>query len=488
MRSSVQPTPVDTPIFFASTRHSHISASRDLHVRSTGREVQPGLNDVHRMSSNTSDSWRSPFASPDPMSIDIDAASSMILSDMPILLSNKQERASHQAKSTQSISPLNQQASTRANEAPEAVLAPLVRTSVDEVHEAKQTELQQSLAMFVENPMQSNAEQSTTSAVEKDSYAIPLRRQISHKRAQGWPPPSTSHMETQTPIFRPGKHAPSSSLVASPVSASKQQSTLGRGIYPRAILESSANDSTHSKFGQRDSELITTSFQLGRESNDSPGMAIAPSQAPSRTSREAHGSRAGLTQIHHVPRAAPKLISAIILASEYPASQNLKSLLIIAEAENALHRTTIACRQVMTKRPAARSRPSTRNSDLGFEIDKEEIIKAIVNCWNDGRWNEADLCIKSTLKKMPVQAVPCTITRRLHHLRGVIPSLTGEWNEALTKFLSVLKTPLRDSAQLDAILMLFSVVALKLIYPTRLQSRARSSTVPTPTSSINAFR
>ncbi|KAF7193486.1 hypothetical protein HII31_05160 [Pseudocercospora fuligena] len=487
--TSAQPTPVDTPISFASSHQwntsarrynsdrasltdatsirssgagSVVSSSRDMHNRSVGQKPQSGLNDIRRMSSNTADSWRSPFASPDPMSIDIDAASSMILSERPIALPDKQTYLSSHANEWQFTSPCDGQSSARASEAPEAVLAPLVQTGDDDVHESKETELQRSLAMFFQRPMQSNTERPETGAIEMDSNVTRLGERTDKKCTYGWPIPSLVRMEPETRVSQPEGRASTPPAVVSPVSGSKQPATATRERYYRGVPKSPA-DVNNPQSGRKDSERIAPKLLPGPESDGPTDMAIASSGAFRVPLVESQARRLALTQIRHVPRAASEDLRksgrhiglgisggtrAQVVGDRHLDRSGKNSPPTSDSSLSSSQQRLTSKRQVTANLQDARERLSARHADLDLNLDKEQVA-AITECWNKGRWNEVETWIQDALKKIATLSDACNTTRRLRHLQGVSASLNGEWERALSLFLSVLQTPLCRPGQLD---------------------------------------
>jgi hypothetical protein len=78
---------------------------------------------------------------------------------------------------------------------------------------------------------------------------------------------------------------------------------------------------------------------------------------------------------------------------------------------------------------------------------QEEAASAVVQAWNEGRMDQAELHLQEILVLPPISPES---SRRAHHLLGVMASLKGKWDEALTLFLSVLTFPSTDAKQLDA--------------------------------------
>ncbi|KAK3626890.1 hypothetical protein LTR56_019516 [Elasticomyces elasticus] len=83
------------------------------------------------------------------------------------------------------------------------------------------------------------------------------------------------------------------------------------------------------------------------------------------------------------------------------------------------------------------------------EPSQEEQLVIIVRSWNASEWNQVDKDVRLVLADN-VERNNTDMARRMLHLLGVISSLKGEWEQALTWFLSVLRSPMTSSSEVDA--------------------------------------
>ncbi|KXT18959.1 hypothetical protein AC579_8706 [Pseudocercospora musae] len=93
--------------------------------------------------------------------------------------------------------------------------------------------------------------------------------------------------------------------------------------------------------------------------------------------------------------------------------------------------------------------PSTlpRQKDVPDVIDNERIL-AIEHCWNRRNWDSAELYLLEQLRAMRRLHDENRI-RRVKHLLAICSSLRGEWDDAIERFITVLRKPLRKITDLD---------------------------------------
>ena len=90
----------------------------------------------------------------------------------------------------------------------------------------------------------------------------------------------------------------------------------------------------------------------------------------------------------------------------------------------------------------ARSDPSAE-SVLG-----QALIDDTIRQWNGKNWGQAGSCLQECHRR----AVGCNnleLARRMGHLLGTVASVQGQWQQALTSFISVLRAAIVDDANLD---------------------------------------
>jgi len=99
--------------------------------------------------------------------------------------------------------------------------------------------------------------------------------------------------------------------------------------------------------------------------------------------------------------------------------------------------------------------PVSHDADGNLEgdgtIDSEldiEIVNAIISSWNAGQWDQAKHNLE-VLSSQHDEHRNSRLVRRLEHLLGVIASNNGQLEVALAHFLEVFSTPIEDVRQLD---------------------------------------
>jgi hypothetical protein len=101
------------------------------------------------------------------------------------------------------------------------------------------------------------------------------------------------------------------------------------------------------------------------------------------------------------------------------------------------------------------SLPTTRVADeeqdgdavADSELD-QEIMSAIISSWNSSQWDQAKHNIEILASRHSDRS-DTRLVRRLQHLLGVIDSVNGQLDQALGHFLAVFSVPIGDAAQLD---------------------------------------
>lgn len=80
-------------------------------------------------------------------------------------------------------------------------------------------------------------------------------------------------------------------------------------------------------------------------------------------------------------------------------------------------------------------------------LDAERIL-LIVYFWNHCQWTQAEKYLIGHLDSLNARSEEAAV-RRVEHLLAVCASLQGRWNEALERFIKVLRTPIQDVNELD---------------------------------------
>jgi hypothetical protein len=78
----------------------------------------------------------------------------------------------------------------------------------------------------------------------------------------------------------------------------------------------------------------------------------------------------------------------------------------------------------------------------------DEFASAIISSWNAGLWDQAKHNVELQLSRVS-EYKDDRLTRRLHHMLGAIASLKGEPEQALVHFTSVFSSPVEEASQLD---------------------------------------
>ena len=100
--------------------------------------------------------------------------------------------------------------------------------------------------------------------------------------------------------------------------------------------------------------------------------------------------------------------------------------------------------------PGIREFYSTAEVDDGGEfVDLDgERLERICRCWNSKSWDEAEQYLMGYLESL-IENDDIAGARRARHLLGVCASYKGQWQRALTLFVSVLNTPIKSVSDLD---------------------------------------
>lgn len=102
------------------------------------------------------------------------------------------------------------------------------------------------------------------------------------------------------------------------------------------------------------------------------------------------------------------------------------------------------------------SLPTAREADAELDDDTmadseldQEIVNAIISSWNTGQWDQAKHNIEM-LSSRHCEQSDNRLAQRLQHLLGVVASINGEVQQALDHFLAVFSAPVEDAAELDS--------------------------------------
>ncbi|KAH9831904.1 hypothetical protein Tdes44962_MAKER08884 [Teratosphaeria destructans] len=78
----------------------------------------------------------------------------------------------------------------------------------------------------------------------------------------------------------------------------------------------------------------------------------------------------------------------------------------------------------------------------------EDDIRRALDSFNNKDWPTAELCLIGLLNQAS-GSQSYNMVRRIHHLLGVTASVQGRWQQALTQFLMVVRTPILGDSNLD---------------------------------------
>ena len=87
------------------------------------------------------------------------------------------------------------------------------------------------------------------------------------------------------------------------------------------------------------------------------------------------------------------------------------------------------------------------DSTSDTELERER-INHIIHFWNDSSWDQAEAYLSDYLTVL-MQNLDLARARRVRHLLGVCASFKGEWLRAIPLFLFVMRSPIRDIAEID---------------------------------------
>ena len=87
------------------------------------------------------------------------------------------------------------------------------------------------------------------------------------------------------------------------------------------------------------------------------------------------------------------------------------------------------------------------DSTTTTELERER-INHIIHFWNDCKWDQAEAYLSDYLAVL-IEEDALARARRVRHLLGVCASFKGEWLRAIPLFLSAIRTPIRDIAEID---------------------------------------
>lgn len=100
--------------------------------------------------------------------------------------------------------------------------------------------------------------------------------------------------------------------------------------------------------------------------------------------------------------------------------------------------------------PTPQEAHNDHDSDFTAESElDQEIVNAIVSSWNSGLWDQAKHNIE-ILSSRHCEPRDDDVARRLQYLLGIIASINGELEQALAHFIAVFSEPIEDVHQLDA--------------------------------------
>jgi hypothetical protein len=97
--------------------------------------------------------------------------------------------------------------------------------------------------------------------------------------------------------------------------------------------------------------------------------------------------------------------------------------------------------------PAVAESTEPAQSRPGTACLNQEQMNDAIRQWNGHNWNEAEHHLNACLMNA-MNAHSRDLIRRLHHLLGALASVRGQWQQALTHFIAVLRAAIIDDTQL----------------------------------------
>ena len=139
------------------------------------------------------------------------------------------------------------------------------------------------------------------------------------------------------------------------------------------------------------------------------------------------------------------------------AALNVNTNSLLAQTTKSSHETNRHLRSASTSQAESAS-SNTDNLLTGFyapgidststtELERER-INHIIHFWNNCQWDQAEAYLTDYLTAL-IEEDALARVRRVRHLLGVCASFKGEWSRAFPLFLSVIRTPVRDIAEID---------------------------------------
>jgi hypothetical protein len=302
---------------------------------------------------------------------------------------------------------------------------------------------------------------------------------IPHEEFSPTPPPRSSARVAKTPIERTAAPLVAATRLRQDTLAQENSGSIGRSASLRtATLPTQTgkttvlSSSTSLRFSPRSPTLTRTNRDsLNGSRHSSPIDTLAEvedsDQEPAKalhTTELPHNEMPATGSSHAAPIRPP----ARIMTRSTPA---VKSRYRVVNSEEAVQESGRFASPVaqsplsspISPRRAIRwaSEPKTRHlSELGVtrtQSDQEVIAEsrlnadfasAIISSWNAGLWDQAKHNIELQLSR-DSEYRDDRLTRRLHHMLGVIASLKGEPEQALLQFISVFSSPVEEACQLD---------------------------------------
>jgi hypothetical protein len=345
-----------------------------------------------------SDRWSTQFAYFDPMSVDIDSASSLILGGGPNLHLPSRPPARIETLSVSDTSGPSS-AATR--------LSLDMRTRDNDSYVARSASLRGTpLPIRTERGGRLSSSASIRSHPQISTFLQPTRHILDEATPRILPTPMEAAPNIETPAYQrvrtsidlttgltPGEHNP---LESSPNSLSRRTSRIRDRILARSAQTAK---SRYRIVNPEKDDLNRT--DSAREA-DSPVSfsSLSSTSSPVETRERVSG---GFT----------------------PLLYKIESLSPSRDADMQHDDDTIA----------------------ESELD-QEIANAIISSWNSSQWDQAKHNIELLASRQSEQS-DTRLVRRLQHLLGVVASINGQLDQALSHFLAIFAMPVENVAQLD---------------------------------------
>ena len=441
-----------------------VEEEKEVVVNQTASSPRAGLGIEPNSFKAVTQTWRTPFVYFDPMSIDIDNASSLILSsetgttsDKPRVLSP----ATSQPSPIVSVSPRMQQSQSHDNKA-SAVVTSQSGVRVDS-RNLNYDQLEAAATQNVENHVQPPFQRLlNTSSTAKRAVT---KRQQSTERHEAVTSP-----RDLAPTTRPAARLDEAKVDVEWVQA---QADRFNNSLRRALSKDGLNGELPTHDHEHNRTLHSTR-QPARpavvSSHSTPPPSAWPRRQESQSRRASHGMKSKYRVVNPdstnvaspTGRDSEEDEIALKQITSKPRTRSEDGVLPASKHRSPrveLDFELTPASATLTSRSSPRS-PSlglagqediiaSRNDSVAETILDKEQVNSVIQAWNACHWDDAEVHIKRHLDRQTKRKDHAMI-RRMHHLLGVVASLKGDWQQALMNFVAVINAPITHASQLDA--------------------------------------